>query len=57
MTSEQPPLTLDLSETSRLAHEVLDEVERAVVGKRPQLVLILCGLMAGGHVLLEDLPK
>lgn len=56
MTSERPHPTLDVSDTTRLAHEVLDEVERAVVGKRPQLVLILCGLMAGGHVLLEDLP-
>ena len=35
---------------------VLDEVGRAVVGKRAQLELILCGFLSGGHVLLEDLP-
>lgn len=56
MNSERPQPLLDVAEAARLAHEVLDEVERAVVGKRPQLALILCGLMAGGHVLLEDLP-
>jgi MoxR-like ATPase len=46
----------DLPTTARLAQEVLDEVNRAVVGKRDALTLVLCGLLAGGHVLLEDLP-
>ena len=35
---------------------VLDELERAVVGKRDVLELILLGLVADGHVLLDDLP-
>ena len=35
---------------------VLDEVERAIVGKREALELILMGLLANGHVLLEDFP-
>jgi MoxR-like ATPase len=35
---------------------VLDEVGRAVVGNRAVLELILTGILAGGHVLLEDLP-
>jgi len=35
---------------------VLGEVERAVVGHRRGLELVLCGILAGGHVLLEDLP-
>ncbi len=47
---------IDIARTSMLAREVLDEVERAVVGKRPALTLVLCGVLAGGHVLLEDLP-
>lgn len=47
---------LDPATTSRLANEVLDEVERAVVGKREALTLVLGGLLAGGHVLVEDLP-
>ena len=42
--------------SSELAGRILDEVERAVVGKRPQLELILAGLLADGHVLLDDLP-
>jgi MoxR-like ATPase len=47
---------VDIATASRLAAEVLDEVNRAVVGKREALTLVLCGVLAGGHVLLEDLP-
>jgi MoxR-like ATPase len=47
---------VDLREVSRLADAVLDEVQRAVVGKRDQLLLVLAGILAGGHVLIEDLP-
>lgn len=36
--------------------EVLDELERAIVGKRDALRLTLAAALAGGHVLLEDLP-
>ena len=35
---------------------ILDEVERAVVGKRDTLQLVLLGLLADGHVLIEDYP-
>ncbi len=39
-----------------LSRQVLDEVERAVVGKRAALELVLAGVLASGHVLIEDLP-
>ncbi|MGQ0615498.1 MAG: AAA family ATPase [Acidimicrobiia bacterium] len=35
---------------------ILDEVERAVVGKRNIVSLVLASMLADGHVLLEDLP-
>lgn len=38
------------------AHAVLDEVEKAVVGKRAVLELVLITFLADGHVLLEDYP-
>jgi MoxR-like ATPase len=44
------------AETGLLATAVLDEVERVVVGKRDALELILLGVLAGGHVLIEDMP-
>ena len=50
------PAPLGLPEDSRRAAAVLDEVGRAVVGKREALELVLAGILAGGHVLIEDLP-
>jgi MoxR-like ATPase len=47
---------LDLSRVSDLSRAVLDEVDRAVVGKREALRLVLSGVLAGGHVLMEDFP-
>ncbi|MDQ3450009.1 MAG: MoxR family ATPase [Actinomycetota bacterium] len=38
------------------ATAVLDAVEQAVVGKRDALELVFAGMLAGGHVLLEDVP-
>src|SRR5438477_6228795 len=35
---------------------ILDEVERAIVGKREVLELVLLGVLADGHILLEDVP-
>lgn len=46
----------EIEDVGRLAGEILDEVERAVVGKREALRLILMILLADGHVLIEDLP-
>ncbi len=43
-------------EVGRLAATVLDSVGSVVVGKRDSLELVLAGILAGGHVLLEDLP-
>jgi MoxR-like ATPase len=48
------PLTVP--DAARVAGAVLDEVQRAVVGKRRALSLVLASLLAGGHVLVEDFP-
>ncbi len=50
------PADLTPAQAGQRAHAVLDEVERAVVGKRSALELVLLGVLAGGHVLIEDLP-
>jgi MoxR-like ATPase len=46
----------DISDAARLATDVLDRVETAVVGKRGPLTLVLAAILAKGHVLLEDFP-
>ena len=40
----------------RLAWRVIDEVEKAVVGKREILTKIMTAILAGGHILIEDIP-
>ncbi len=45
-----------VADVASTAGEILDEVERAVVGKREALELVLLGLLADGHVLIEDFP-
>ncbi|MEZ5273617.1 MAG: MoxR family ATPase [Ilumatobacteraceae bacterium] len=39
-----------------LIRAIVDEVSKAVVGKRAVLELIMAGLIADGHVLLDDVP-
>ena len=46
----------DLARLHDVSKDVLDEVERAIVGKRDVLELVLIGFLADGHVLLEDFP-
>jgi MoxR-like ATPase len=47
---------MPVATTAARAVEVLDEIERVVVGKRSALTLILTTVLARGHVLIEDLP-
>src|SRR5438445_4683060 len=47
---------MELKELRDRASRVLDEVERAIVGKRDALELILLAILCDGHVLLEDYP-
>jgi MoxR-like ATPase len=47
---------LGLDEVRATSDRMLDEVEKAVVGKRDALELVLLGLLADGHVLIEDYP-
>ncbi len=56
MSPMSPGDPMSVAEASRRAGEVLDEVQKAVVGKRAALTLILSSVLAGGHVLIEDFP-
>jgi MoxR-like ATPase len=49
-------MTMDVTEVSALADRVIEEVERAIVGKRVLLKQIMSAVLAGGHVLMEDYP-
>jgi MoxR-like ATPase len=47
---------LTVPETRARSEAILDEIERAVVGKRDALRTVLLGLLADGHVLIDDNP-
>jgi MoxR-like ATPase len=47
---------LTLSELGERCEGMIGEIERVVVGKREPLELVLLGLLANGHVLIEDFP-
>ena len=47
---------MTLEELAERSQRILAEVERAIVGKREPLELVLLGMLANGHVLIEDYP-
>jgi MoxR-like ATPase len=46
----------EITQVSSLSRQVIAEVERAVVGKRTLLEMMMASVLAGGHILLEDFP-
>ena len=50
------PEGLPVEDVARLGQAVLAEVGTAVVGMRPALRTALAAILAGGHVLFEDVP-
>ena len=50
-------MTTKIAEVTSLSQTIIQEVEKAVVGKRMVLKMIMAAfLTSGGHVLLEDFP-
>ena len=48
----QPPRTQGMAELA----ELVAHLDRVVVGKGPELEIVLAAILAGGHVLIEDVP-
>ena len=47
---------MTIEQLAARAEQILTELERAIVGKRDALELVLLGVLADGHVLIEDFP-
>ncbi|TML40410.1 MAG: MoxR family ATPase [Actinobacteria bacterium] len=47
---------MTIEQLAAKAEQILAELERAIVGKRDALELVLLGVLADGHVLIEDFP-
>ena len=39
-----------------VSDQIIDEVKKVIHGKDEVIKLTLCAILAGGHVLLEDIP-
>jgi MoxR-like ATPase len=50
------PSPLSVAEVSRISESVLDQVDTVVVGMRSVTRTALAAILAGGHVLFEDVP-
>src|SRR4029434_10333602 len=45
-----------MADVAGLAKQIIANVERAIVGKRQQLILSIVAWLCEGHILLEDVP-
>lgn len=47
---------MDVREVAGFAQRVSENVSRVIVGKEEAIKLVLCAILARGHILLEDVP-
>ena len=53
---KQSRLSPEMNAAYRKMTAAADEVEKVVVGKRTEVILLLTAMLAGSHVLIEDVP-
>ena len=56
ITNDLETNVTEIENVSKIGRQVITEVERAVVGKRELLEMMMASVLAGGHILLEDFP-
>ena len=44
------------TKTSETISRLISEVEKVVVGKKTEIKMLITAMLAGGHVLIEDVP-
>ncbi|MCE9532962.1 MAG: MoxR family ATPase [Planctomycetes bacterium] len=45
-----------MSDIAGLTDKIIANIEKVVIGKRPQITLVLAAYLCEGHILLEDVP-
>src|SRR5262245_13271705 len=48
--------TTPASDIAAVASKLLANIEKVIIGKRPQITLALVAYLCEGHILLEDVP-
>ena len=54
--SSIPASAVAAQQCAQLAQSIVQNVEKVLEGKRPQIELALAAIVAGGHLLIEDVP-
>ena len=49
-------ISTEFEKAYSLCHSMINEVKKVVSGKDREITLLLCALVSGGHVLIEDVP-
>ncbi len=47
---------MEIANVSALSQKIKDNIQKVLFGKEHEIDLVLVGLLAGGHVLLDDVP-
>ena len=47
---------MNVKEVAAFARQISDNVSRVIVGKEDTIKLVMCAILARGHILLEDVP-
>ena len=50
------PAVLSRERAVAQINSIIEEIEKVVVGKRPEIVLLLTAMLSGSHILIEDVP-
>lgn len=45
-----------MNEKAELIEKIVDNIEKVIIGKREEIYNIMKGMIAGGHILIEDVP-
>ena len=45
-----------MSDIALVVGKIITNIEKVIIGKRPQLTLALAAYLCEGHILLEDVP-
>lgn len=55
-SDEKLQMKEELQPLYKKARTLIDEIEKVVVGKHNEVMMLVCAMAAGGHVLIEDVP-
>ncbi len=51
-----PDIAEKAEKANQLIQDLIAEVEKVVIGKHTEIVMLVTAMLAGGHVLIEDVP-